>query len=99
MKIVAAISAHRMLVEVSCEELSTLTEWKGGNKWSGVSTEAIESGKSYDLMKEFKDAKSLLESFRGIVPNLRKASALIERMACEIEGHEPNESLKKKETA
>ena len=98
MKIVAAISPSRMLVEISCEELSLLTEWRGGNAWKAVSTDAIEAGKSYDLVKEFQHAKALLESFRGIAPNLRNASERIARMASEIEGHEPDESLRKKES-
>lgn len=79
--------------------MSTGMDWAA--KWPGTpGYYAIGSneGRQVGAGMKFRHAMSLLESFRGIATNLRNASERIARMASEIEGHKPDESLRKKES-
>ena len=96
MKIIAVTSRWTLLVSMTPNELSTITEWRNPNPDRDVldlRDIGGHDGKSFDVTKEFEDARDLLNSFRGIAPALRQSAGRLERLADEVELHEPDVSL------
>lgn len=92
MKILAATRSDKLLVEMSTEELNEVTNWKG--PWNGSQyIENLQVGGVVDLKREFRDAKELLTSFRGIAPALVQSAKRLENLAAQVELHEPDVSL------
>lgn len=91
MKVVGAINPYRVLVEMSNEELSTVTKWNAGSQWKGLDLSRLSAGEEFDLAKEFRYARDLLDSFRGIAPGLESAAARIQKLADEMRSHEPDD--------
>lgn len=97
MKIIAATSSEKLLVEIDVSTLRTITNWKYGGRYT--LTENFRSGDEIDVRKEFRDAQKLVESFRGIAPGLRQAQKYLGTLADSVELHEPDYSLLPKESA
>lgn len=96
MKVIAVTSRWSLLVSMTPNELSTITEWRNPNRDRDVldlSDIGGYDGKSFVVTKEFEDARNLLNSFRGIAPALRQSAGRLERLADEVEIHEPDVSL------
>lgn len=92
MKVVAAITSYRILVEMSTDELQWATTWKG-NAYGPRELQELKVGVDVDIKKEFQQAKALLDTFRGIAPALRDSAGRLQRLASEVEIHEPDASL------
>jgi len=90
MKVVAATGRESLLVEMSVEELKRVTNWKNDSYYLALSD--FRPGVQVDLVKEFNEAYSLLQSFRGIAPSLRQSAKRLENLALSVEVHEPDSS-------
>ena len=97
MKIIAATSGTTLLAEISLDEIKMITDYqwdppyKGG--WSGIDIHRFAPGDVIEMPKAFKHAKELLETFRGIAPALKQSAKRLEKLASEVELHEPDVSL------
>jgi hypothetical protein len=96
MKIVGTTSINTLLVEVSIEEMRELTCWKNPNsynEWELDIGEGIHAGKEFSVIPDLRQAKELLNTFRGIAPGLLQSAKRLERLADEVALHEPAVSL------
>ena len=96
MKILAATNKYELLVTMTPRELATITGWRNPNRIADdldLYSLGDREGKALDLCKEFSDAKALLDSCRGIAPALRQSAKRLERLASQVEIHEPDHSL------
>lgn len=93
MRIIGASGTESILVEISPEELATVTNWRNpfSPRWEAHLQNL--GPRRIDLAKEFKEARDLLDSFRGVAPALKQSAARLERLASEVELHEPDASL------
>jgi len=98
MKVIAVTSERTVLVEVSISDLKRITEYKWEPGYStgynsDLSLRSFKPGDEIDLPKIFDEAKDLLKTFRGIAPGLRQSAKGLEKLASQVELHEPDVSL------
>lgn len=97
MKVIAVTSSTTVLVEVSINDLRTITEYKWKppytERFSAIELDRFNPGDVIELPKAFQHAKELVETFRGIAPGLRQSAQRLENLAAQVELHEPNHSL------
>ena len=93
MKIIGASGKCAILIEISPEELAIVTNWRNPftPRWEAHLQDL--GPRTIDLAKEFGQARELLDSFRGIAPALKQSAARLEKLASEVEIHEPDVSL------
>lgn len=104
MKIIAATGPETILVEMDVREMRALTDFKWNPDPSRPAVWTIDlrnfvPGQEVEIFKVVEYAKSILDTFRSVVPGLRQNAARLNKLASEVELHEPDYKLLPKENS
>lgn len=104
MKIIAVTGPETVLVEMNVREMRAITDFRWNPDPSHPAVWMIDlrnfkPGQEVEIIKAVEYAKSILDTFRSVVPGLRQNAARLNKLASEVELHEPDYKLLPKETA
>lgn len=104
MKIIAVTGQESVLVEMSVGEMRSLTDFKWhpdpshSASWR-IELQRFKPGQEVEITKTVEYAKDLIDTFRNVIPGLRQQAQRLNKLANEIQIHEPDHTLLPKESA
>lgn len=104
MKIIAVTGQESVLVEMSVGEMRSLTDftWRPDPSHSAswrIELQSFKPGQQVEVTKTLEHAKDLIDTFRNVIPGLRQQAQRLNKLANEIQIHEPDHTLLPKENA